>query len=97
MPDTRLTDAKAALDDERAFRARSRGVRQFGLWAAAQRGLAEDAAAAYARDVVMADFEEAGDEDVIRKVAADTEIDPARLRTELDRCLAEAAHAVAEE
>lgn len=97
MADTsRLTDAKAALDDERAFKARSKGVRLFGSWAAERMGLAGDEAAAYARDVVMADFEEAGDDDVLRKVAKDTGIDSGQLRQELDRCLAEGAHGVAE-
>jgi hypothetical protein len=53
------------------FRAEARRNKLLGLWAADLLGKAGDAAAAYAMDVVSSDFEEAGDEDVVRKVVAD--------------------------
>jgi hypothetical protein len=59
------------LEQERKFRAEARRNRLLGLWAAEKLGFAGDAALAYARDVIAADFEEAGDDDVVRKVLAD--------------------------
>jgi hypothetical protein len=64
-------EAKFAHDSEMQFRAEARRNKLLGLWAAALMGKSEDAAAAYAIEVVNADFEEAGDEDVVRKVVAD--------------------------
>lgn len=64
-------EAKFAHDSEMKFRAEARRNKLLGLWAAALMGKSEDAAAAYAIEVVSADFEEAGDEDVVRKVVAD--------------------------
>jgi hypothetical protein len=60
-----------AFEQERKFRADARRNRLLGLWAAEKLGFTGDAALAYARDVVAADFEEAGDADVVRKVLAD--------------------------
>jgi hypothetical protein len=62
---------KFAHDSEMQFRAEARRNKLVGLWAARLMGLSDDAAKAYAMDVVNADFEEAGTEDVVRKVAAD--------------------------
>ena len=56
-------EAKFAHDSEMQFRAEARRNKLVGLWAAGLLGKAEDAAAAYALEVVSADFEEAGDED----------------------------------
>ncbi|MCB1479330.1 MAG: DUF1476 domain-containing protein, partial [Rhodobiaceae bacterium] len=53
------------------FKAMARRNRLLGEWAAEKLGLSGDEAAAYAKTVVMADFEEPGDEDVFRKVRAD--------------------------
>lgn len=64
-------EAKFAHDSEMKFRAEARRNKLLGLWAAGLMGKSEDAAAAYAIEVVNADFEEAGDEDVVRKVVAD--------------------------
>ncbi|MEO5806813.1 DUF1476 domain-containing protein [Devosia sp.] len=64
-------EAKFALDAEQKFRAEARRNKLLGLWAAELLGLSGDAAKSYAAEVVAADFEEAGDEDVFRKVAAD--------------------------
>lgn len=62
---------KFAHDAEMQFRAEARRNKLTGLWAAGLMGLSADEAAAYAITVVQADFEEAGDEDVVRKLAAD--------------------------
>jgi hypothetical protein len=64
-------EAKFAHDSEMQFRAEARRNKLVGLWAAGLMGKSGDAAAAYAMEVVSADFEEAGDEDVVRKVVAD--------------------------
>jgi hypothetical protein len=64
-------EAKFAHDSEMQFRAEARRNKLLGLWAAGLMGKADDTAAAYALEVVSADFEEAGDEDVVRKVVAD--------------------------
>jgi hypothetical protein len=62
---------KYAHDAEMQFRAEARRNKLLGLWAAGLLGLEGDEAAAYAMTVVHADFEEAGSDDVVRKVAAD--------------------------
>jgi hypothetical protein len=62
---------KFAHDSEMQFRAEARRNKLVGLWAAGLLGKSGDEAAAYAMEVVSADFEEAGDEDVVRKVAGD--------------------------
>lgn len=64
-------EKKFALDEEQKFRAEARRNRLLGLWAAEKLGISGDAASAYAKEVVAADFEEAGDGDVLRKVMAD--------------------------
>ena len=64
-------EAKFARDEEMQFRAVARRNKLLGLWAAELMGKTGDAAAAYATEVVKADFEEAGDDDVVRKVAGD--------------------------
>jgi hypothetical protein len=64
-------EAKFAHDSEMQFRAEARRNKLVGLWAAGLMGKSGDAAAAYSMEVVSADFEEAGDEDVVRKVVAD--------------------------
>lgn len=64
-------EKKFALDEEQKFRAEARRKRLLGLWAAEKLGISGEAATAYAKEVVAADFEEAGDGDVLRKVMAD--------------------------
>ena len=64
-------EAKFAHDSELRFKAEARRNRLLGMWAAEQMGLSGDGAKAYATEVVNADFAEAGEEDVFRKVAAD--------------------------
>ena len=62
---------KYAHDEEMKFKAEARCNKLLGLWAADLMGKTGDDADAYAREVIKADFEEAGFEDVIRKVAGD--------------------------
>jgi hypothetical protein len=62
---------KFAHDQELNFKAEARCNKLLGLWAAEKLGKSGDDAAAYAREVIKADFEEAGHEDVVRKVADD--------------------------
>ncbi|MCF8486454.1 MAG: DUF1476 domain-containing protein [Rhodobacteraceae bacterium] len=62
---------KFAHDAEMQFRAEARRNKLVGLWAADLLGKSGDEAAAYAMEVVSADFEEAGIEDVVRKLVAD--------------------------
>lgn len=62
---------KYAHDAEMQFKAEARRNKLLGLWAAGLMGKSGDAAAEYAKEVVKADFEEAGHEDVVRKVSGD--------------------------
>lgn len=64
-------EAKFAFDAEKKFKAEARRNKLVGIWAAELLGLTGAEANAYAAEVVAADFEEAGDEDVFRKVSAD--------------------------
>ena len=64
-------ESKFAHDEEMSFRAEARCNKLLGLWAAEMLGKSGTDAEAYAREVIKADFEEAGHEDVVRKVAAD--------------------------
>lgn len=62
---------KFAHDAEMQFKAEARRNKLLGLWAAGLMGKSGEAAEAYAKEVVKADFEEAGHDDVVRKVKAD--------------------------
>lgn len=62
---------KFAHDEELRFKATARRNKLLGLWAAEKMGLSGVEAEAYAKDVVKADFEEAGEEDVFRKIRKD--------------------------
>ncbi len=64
-------EKKFAHDEELAFKATARRNKLLGLWAAEKLGKSGPEADVYAKSVVMADFEEAGDDDVLRKVKAD--------------------------
>ncbi|MCA3556113.1 DUF1476 domain-containing protein [Aestuariivirga sp.] len=64
-------ERKFALDEEVLFKANARRNRLLGLWAAEKLGLSGTDSDTYAKSVVMADFAEAGDEDVFRKVRDD--------------------------
>ena len=67
----RAFENKYARDQELQFKITARRNRLLGEWAARLMGLTEAEADAYAKEVVRADFEEAGDEDVIRKLIGD--------------------------
>lgn len=64
-------EKKFAHDEELRFKATARRNKLLGLWAAGKLGLSGGDADAYAKAVVMADFEEAGDGDVVRKLRTD--------------------------
>ena len=64
-------ESKYAHDAEMQFKAEARRNKLLGLWAAELLGKSGDEADAYAKEVIKADFEEAGDEDVYRKVSGD--------------------------
>jgi hypothetical protein len=64
-------ERKFVLDEDQRFRVMARRNRLLGEWAAGKLGKSGDEAAAYAKTVVAADFAEAGDEDVFKKVRAD--------------------------
>lgn len=64
-------ERKYAHDAELRFKATARRNKLFGLWAAEQLGKSGADADTYAKSVILADFEEAGDADVLRKVQAD--------------------------
>ncbi|WP_156678693.1 DUF1476 domain-containing protein [Sphingomonas profundi] len=88
-------ETKFARDQDMAFRITARRNRLIGTWAAELMGLTPAETDAYAKAVVQADFEEAGDEDVIRKllgdlVSANVDIDEARIRVALDQRTVEA-------
>ncbi|MDQ1714021.1 MAG: hypothetical protein QOE45_3471 [Frankiaceae bacterium] len=64
-------EKKFAHDEELRFKASARRNKLLGLWAAEKLGISGDAANVYAKEVVMADFEESGEEDVFKKVRKD--------------------------
>lgn len=85
----RAEEAKFARDEEMLFRVHARRNRLLGQWAAERMGLDAAETEAYAKSVVQADFEEAGDEDVIRKllgdlVSAGVEIDESEIRLAME-------------
>lgn len=93
---------KYAHDQEMEFKANARRNKLLGLWAAGELGLDGDAADEYAKTVVVADFEEAGDDDVFRKVRADfdekgVELSDHLLRKQMDDLLIEARNQIANE
>lgn len=88
-------EKKFAHDAELQFKAGARRNKLLGQWAAGQMGLSGADAEAYAKSVVMADFEEAGDEDVFRKVrkdldAAKVEVSDHVLRRTMEELMAKA-------
>lgn len=66
-------ERKFAFDEELRFKATARRNKMLGLWAAEKLGKTGEDADAYAKQVVIADFEEAGDGDVVRKLRTDFE------------------------
>jgi hypothetical protein len=88
-------EKKHAHDEELQFKATARRNKLLGAWAAEKMGMTGEEATQYAKDVVAADFEEAGDDDVVRKVMADFKaknIDQSehQVRRTMDELMAEA-------
>ena len=83
---------KFAHDAEMQFKAEARRNKLLGLWAADLLGKSGGDAEDYAKDVIKADFEEAGDEDVYRKVAGDlgSRADETTIRAKMTALMAEA-------
>ncbi|MDD7972096.1 DUF1476 domain-containing protein [Roseinatronobacter alkalisoli] len=94
----RAFENKFAHDQEMIFKAIARRNKKLGLWAATLLGKTGDDAEAYAMDVIRADFEEAGHEDVVRKVSADLvgKADEATIRSMMATLLSEAKAELAE-
>jgi|SRR5829696_6245889 hypothetical protein len=97
----RAFETRFAHDEEMKFRIIARRNRLLGEWAARQMGLSEAESESYAKDVVRADFEEAGDEDVIRKLlgdltSANVECDEAKIREQLGHKEVEARRQIIE-
>ena len=95
----RAEEAHFAHDQEMLFRIQARRNRLIGEWAAARMNLSQAESEAYAKAVVQADFEEAGDEDVIRKLLGDLtsagiDVTEAEVRTALDAKQVEARRAL---
>ncbi len=102
--DDRKTAAEAKFkhDEEFKFKVIARRNKLLGLWAAEKMGVTGADAQAYAKSVVVADFEEPGDADVLRKVLGDLKAkgvscDEHKLRHEMDRLLADATTQLATE
>ena len=88
-------EKKFAHDATLRFKAEARRNKLLGLWAAGLMGRAGDAADAYAKEVIKADLEEAGDEDVFRKIRGDFDaagIDQSdhQIRRQMKECMATA-------
>lgn len=93
---------KFARDEEFQFKVTARRNKLVGLWAAEKMGLTPEESDGYAKSVVQADFEEAGDEDVVRKLLGDltsagVEADEAAIRAALDTKMVEARRQFIEE
>ena len=86
-------EKKFAHDEELQFKATARRNKLLGLWAAALLGKSGPDADIYAKEVVMSDFEETGDHDVLHKVAKDLEskgVSEQQVRAQMNELLAEA-------
>ena len=85
-------ESKYAHDNDMQFKAEARRNKLLGLWAAELMSLSGEAADEYAKEVIKSDFEEAGDEDVYRKVSGDlgSKADEATIRSKMAELLIEA-------
>jgi hypothetical protein len=88
-------EKKFAIDEEQKFKAEARRNRLLGLWVASKLGMSGDAANAYAKEIVAAEFGEGGDADVVRKVMADLgakgiAITEAQISTQMTELMAQA-------
>ena len=85
-------ESKWAHDAELRFKVEARRNRLLGAWAAGKKGLSGEAAEAFIGSVIAADFEEAGDEDVFRKLRSelDAAVPDAAIRDKMRECLSAA-------
>lgn len=85
-------ESKFAHDAQMQFKAEARRNKLLGLWAAEILGKSGDDADAYAKEVIKSDFEEAGDDDVLRKVVGDLgdKSTPEEVRAKMDALMVEA-------
>jgi hypothetical protein len=86
-----------AHDEELRFKAVARRNKMLGLWAAGVLGKSGADAEAYAKEVVLADFEEAGDNDVLRKVAKDLQskgVTEQQIRAQMTELLTQAVEQI---
>lgn len=92
-------EAKFAHDEEMLFKAVARRNKLLGLWAAELLGKSGEDATEYAKTVVLSDFEEAGHEDVVRKVAGDLEgkADADAIRAKMEELMPEAKSQIMQE
>jgi hypothetical protein len=95
-------EARYALDQELRFKANARRNKLLGLWAAEQLGLSGEDASAYAIEVVKADFEAPGEEDVFQKVQGDfaskgVQVTEHQIRRQMDELMALAIEQVKSE
>lgn len=91
----RNQETKFQLDQELEFKAQARRAKLVGLWAAGLMGLSGEEAEAYGKSVVIADLEEAGADDLFRKIRADLDLHAVQLsdhqiRAKMDEALSEA-------
>jgi hypothetical protein len=89
-------EKRFALDEEQKFKALARRNKLLGLWVAEKLGMSGDAATAYAKEVVAADFEQPGDNDLVHKVMRDLAgkgiaLGEPQLRARMDELMAQAA------
>ncbi|GCA50043.1 MULTISPECIES: DUF1476 domain-containing protein [Sinorhizobium] len=92
-------EKKFAMDEETKFKAMARRNKLFGLWAAEKLGKTGTDADTYAKEVVQADFEEVGDNDVFRKVRTDFDVagvvlSDTQIRSIMDELLAAAVEQI---
>jgi hypothetical protein len=88
-------EKKFAIDEELKFKAEARRNRLLGIWVASKLGMTGDAAVAYAKEIVAAEFGEGGDADVIRKVMGDLAakgiaVTEVQIRTQMTELMAQA-------
>ena len=98
----KVAETKFRHDNEMEFKAEARRNKLLGLWAAELMSLSQAETTDYIREVIEADFEEAGDEDVFRKIRADfdargIEQSDHQIRRAMAECMEEARRQVASE
>ncbi len=93
-------EAKYKMDQEREFKVNARRCKLVGLWAAEKMGITGEEAEAYAKEVVISDFEKPGQDDVVEKVFGDLrakglDTTEDQVRAEMDRQMEEAMRQLA--